>query len=145
MRSRHQITAFYIEALILILVFVGIILLLTNIFGAGFGESTEAKYLTKAVTLAQNGAEMAQSSLDQDELLELMNEDGNAVIGDSPGTVEARYNDDLEPDKDGAFLLRISWNEKDEMVENGIEVFVNDREEPVYTLDTAHFVKEGEA
>ena len=68
MNKRHPITAFYIEALILIMVFVGIILLLTQIFGAGRMLSSDADRLTRAVGLAQNAAEAVAASEDLSDL-----------------------------------------------------------------------------
>ena len=54
---KKHITSFYAETLILILVFVAVILTLTQVFGLAKKQSEEAKLLTSAVTLAQNAAE----------------------------------------------------------------------------------------
>ena len=145
MKNRSHITAFYAEALILIVVFIGIILVLTNVFGAGLTRSTEARALTDSVVLAQNAAEIASASSSGEELYERLNENDNAaVLNELTYTVEARYNDGLEADKDGRYILKISWEEGDSegLFLNSIEVRVEGSEEPVYTLDSAVYVKE---
>ena len=63
-----RVTSFYVETLILILVFVAVILALTQVFGLAKKQSEEARLLTSAVTLAQNAAE-AFSAADSAESL----------------------------------------------------------------------------
>ena len=58
MKQKRHITGFYIETLLLILVFVSIILVITNIFGMARVSSARARHLTTAVALAQNTAEV---------------------------------------------------------------------------------------
>ena len=57
MKRNGHITAFYLETLMLVVVFLGIILILTRIFGIGRVQGSEAAHLSRAVTLAQNAAE----------------------------------------------------------------------------------------
>ena len=57
MKVKKHITSFYIETLILVLVFVAVILTLAQVFGLAKKQSEEAKMLTAAVTVAQNAAE----------------------------------------------------------------------------------------
>ena len=72
MKKNGQITAFYIEALLLIVVFLAIILVLTQVFGLARQQSIAAGQLTDAVTLAGNAAEAVSASADPDELFHLL-------------------------------------------------------------------------
>ena len=62
MKKNGHITAFYLETLLLIVVFIGIILILTQVFGLGRVQSVEAGRLTDAVILAQNAAEAVSAA-----------------------------------------------------------------------------------
>lgn len=147
MKTRNHITAFYVEALLLIVVFIGIIMVLTGVFGQGIMRSSDAKALTESVILAENAAEMAAASDSGEELLTRMNENNNArTLTDGVYTVEARYNEDLEADENGKYIVDISWEpEGDEggLVKNLILVSLEGGDEPVYTLESAVYVKEG--
>ena len=66
MKKNGPITAFYLETLLLIVVFIGIILVLTQVFGLSRTQSREARRLTDAVILAQNGAEAVLVSWDDE-------------------------------------------------------------------------------
>ena len=80
MKRKQHITAFYLETLLMIVVFISIILVLTRVFGSARVQSVEAKQLTSAVTLAQNTAEAVSASRSPEELLQILNEDGNARL-----------------------------------------------------------------
>ena len=60
MKKHSHITGFYLETLMLIVVFVLIILVLTQVFGLAQMQSTRAKHLNGAVVLAQTAAEAAE-------------------------------------------------------------------------------------
>ena len=66
MKERGHNTAFYIETLVMILVFVVIILVLTKVFAIAKTDSTEAQRLTDSVSIAQNAAEVVQASESRD-------------------------------------------------------------------------------
>lgn len=146
MNKRHPITAFYVEALILILVFVGIILVLTQVFGAGQALSSEADQLTKAVGMARNAAEAVAASEDPADLTEQLDE-GNIGQSADPTTVQANYDKDGKPAKDGIYRVETTWEPEPagsgEMVKSHISVYYDDNDEPVYTLDTASYRGEG--
>ena len=55
--TEGHITAFYIEALLLVITFVAIILVLSKVFSASLKRSQEAVTLTTAVALSQKAAE----------------------------------------------------------------------------------------
>ena len=151
MKSRNQITAFYVEALLLILVFVGMILVLTHVFGAGISESNEARILTDSVTLAQNSAEAVAASGTMEDLEEILGSGGEYLTNtETEGTLEAFYDKELIPvagsgaEKDAQYRVTINWDESDpesSMIKAEIKVFYQDSEEPGYTLETAKYRK----
>lgn len=106
---KNRVTSFYVETLILILVFVAVILTLTQVFGMAKKQSEEAKLLTSAVTLAQNAAEvLSVSAADGGEaVLALLDEGGNASISD--GILTAAYDADMTPDPDGLLRVEAVW------------------------------------
>ena len=143
MKKQSHITGFYLETLMLIVVFVLIILVLTQVFGLAKMQSTRAKELNGAVILAQNAAEAAAASETPEELLKLLNENGNAVPMTEPAGVTVRYDRDLNPDAEGDYRVDVTW--LPEETENGIlvrsvaEVRCDDAEAPLYRLETERF------
>ncbi len=109
MRNKEQITAFYLETLVLIAVFISIILVITRIFGIGRAQSSEARLLTNAVTLAQNGAEAVSAAETPEELLALLNENGNAQPMTGSQGVTALYNSSMGADPEGKLRMDVSW------------------------------------
>ena len=79
MSQGNHNTSFYIETLLLILVFITVILLISQVFALGKNESGKAGMLTDAVTLAQNAAEAVSASSNVRELAELLDENGNVL------------------------------------------------------------------
>lgn len=145
MKKQH-ITAFYLEALLLIVVFIAIILVLTQIFGLGKSQSSRARQLTDAVVLAEKAAEAVSASDSPETLFALLNENGNArPMGDTAG-VTAFYGGDTRPDPAGAFRVDVTWlpetGESGILVRSVIEVRCGNAAEPVYRLDTAVFIEE---
>ena len=101
MKRKQHITAFYLETLLMIVVFISIILVLTRVFGSARVQSVEAKRLTAAVTLAQNTAEAASASGSPQDLLDLLNEKNNAILQTADDTEETviitLYDENLQP------------------------------------------------
>ena len=147
MKRDGQITAFYFETLLLIVVFLLIILVLTQVFGLARQQSAAARQLTDAVTLAGNAAEAVSISADPAELLALLNENGNAEELPDASGVRACYNDEKNPDPQGAFCVEVSWQPektaRGTMVSSVIQVRHGASEKPVYSLETASFREEG--
>lgn len=138
--KKQQMTSFYIEALLLALIFVGMILVLTKVFGASRAQSTEARQLTTAVTLAANAAEAVSAADDPEALLALLDEGGNARWAD--GELELGYEADGSPcaSSSPALRLRVSWEraaEDPNLVYSEIRVYAADVTEPVFRLETA--------
>ena len=80
MKRKQHITAFYLETLLMIVVFISIILVLTRVFGSARVQSVQAKELTTAVTLAQNTAEAVSASGSPQELQAILEEDENSLL-----------------------------------------------------------------
>jgi hypothetical protein len=137
--KKHQITAFYLETLLLIAVFVAVILVLTQLFGAARAQSSGAKTLTNAVILAENAAESAAAAENPEELASLLNRNGNARV--AGGVVEAGYDRNMVPDggSDPELRVTVTWEpaaDTPDFVESEIVVYASGGE-PVYTLKTA--------
>ena len=155
MKRKEHITAFYIETLILILVFVGIILVLTQIFGIARRKSVEAEEKTSAISLCQNAAEAFAAADSGQELLDLLNVKENAeleVTGDRRGRIEAGYDRDMTPNARGKLRLALVWepdtvSEKEtagqEKVLLRATITAKRGELSLYTLETAAYGKEG--
>ena len=142
MKRNGQITAFYLETLMLIVVFLGIILILTRVFGMGRMQSAEAARLLDAVTLAQNAAEAVSAADSPLAAAELLVPDAGArekavMTG---GGVSISYDRELRPAHAGSYTVLISWEEEaDGFVRSQINVFYAGERSPLYTLATAVF------
>ena len=143
MKKQGHITGFYLETLMLIVVFISIILVLTQVFGLAQLQSVKAKQLTDAVVLAGNAAEAVSASDSTDELLSLLNENGNAVPRTDTAGVTAHYGDDLTPEPDGRYRVDVTWLPEETasgiMITSVVEVHCGETEEPVYRLETEAF------
>ena len=141
MKDRH-ITGFYIETLLLIVVFIAIIMLLTHVFGLARNQSDQAKDLTAAVTLAENAAEAVSLAEDPQELCLLLDKDGSAQLLAAGDGVAARYDADLAPDAAGDFIVDITWTPQETasgtLVDS--EITVNRGGDTIYTLNTAVYL-----
>lgn len=145
MKKKNTVTAFYIETLLLVAVFMAVILVITQVFGMGRIESDGAGALTDAVTLAQNAAEAVSVSKSAAEVAAVLDENGSASCTDN--TVEARYAPDMTPSRDGEITVVIDWMPDDEtdgaFVSCLITVFGDRGSEPVYSMRTGVYVREG--
>ena len=144
MKKHAHITAFYLETLLLIIVFIGIILVLTRVSGICRSMSTDAELLSNAVCLAQNAAEAVSASDSPDTLAALLDEGGN--VHASGSGVEALYEKNMTPDQDGDAPLRvlITWEpslEDSRFIRSAISVYSRNRDRPVYELATAVYLE----
>ena len=119
MKQGKPITAFYVEALLMIVGFVGILLALTKIFGLSRNESIQAKLLTNAVTLAQNAADSLIASGDKRE-----------------GEFVDYYSDDMTPDPHG------TWIREGDMMRGTVLVYDSRQKEPLFSLPLSRYVGE---
>lgn len=106
-KKKRRITAFYIEALLLVAAFTMVILVLTRVFAWAGQLGREAGILTKAVHLAENAAEAVAASDSPEDLERLLDENGNVrLTGDGAsqegsGILIAWYDEDLNPASEG--------------------------------------------
>lgn len=146
MKKRGHITGFYLETLLLIVAFIAIILVLTSLFGMAKAGSSKARILTNAVTLAGNAAEAVSASGSDDDLLTLLNDNGNAEKMTEKAGVTARYDTDMHPDPEGKIRLDVTWVPESAgtgtLVHSDVLVYREGDPEPIYTLGTAVFIKE---
>ena len=138
MRDRHRITAFYMEMLLLVMVFTGVIVILSGVFATAKEQSSKARSLNGAVRLAENAAEIVAGTDDRGEMVDLLGGDNSAACHLESKKIIARYNGDMEPDPDGGFLVVITWDDKEDLVDYNITVTWQDGE-PVYELKTSVF------
>ena len=143
--KKQQLTSFYLEALLLVLVFVAMILVLTGVFGVSRAQSVKADRLSQAVTLAGNAAETVAAADSPEQAAQLLDEGGNVRLAD--GQLEGLYLADGSPCADGRGVLRltVSWEASDEydsLVTNRIAVYDAEKDTLIYTLETACFRKE---
>ena len=143
MKKHSHITGFYLETLMLIVVFLVIILVLTQVFGLAQMQSTKAKRLTGAVILAQNAAEAVSASKTPEELLTLLNDNNNAFPMTDTAGVTACYDINLNPDAGGIYRVDVSWIQEEAgngtMIRSVAEVRCDETEAPVYRLETECF------
>lgn len=140
--TRGHITAFYIETLFLAVIFVIMILVLIQVFAFSVRMSDSAKELNNAVQLAENAAEAVAASDSPQELVSLLDENGNTQI-QQDGRICAEYDREMKPYPGGAVQVEITWEPDGEgCVYSAIAVCRKGEAEPVYNLTTAVHVKE---
>lgn len=145
MNRRKGITAFYLETILMILIFVCVILILTRVFAAARLESVRAQRTTTAVMLAENAAEAALAAGSEEDLAAILSgRTQNApvlIAGDSAGkAVTASYDEAMAPSAEGPYLLEVTWEaDGKKFVRNTITVRYGTLEEPLYTLETGSY------
>lgn len=148
MKKNSHITAFYLETILLILVFMTIILVLTKIFGGSKGISSSAKNLNRAVCLAGNAAEAVAASDSPEAVAELLSDGGDIKINGSSTAKSFRvdYDENMRPSVDGFYHVDVTWEPEKTpggtMVSSNISVLSGKSESPVYQLKTAVFLEE---
>ena len=154
MKRERTMTAFYLETVLMVIIFVLVIAILSQVFGLAKAQSNEAQQLTNAVCLAQNAAEAAAASDSEKELLQLLDEDGNVQLQklDGINVLTAYYDGDMHPVTEEAaaadastFRLEATWEpqkgEKGDFVGSDIKVYSMTGDAPVYTLSTGVYVR----
>lgn len=129
---KKHITAFYLETLMLVAVFVGIILVLTGIFGRARAQSVQARQLTRAVALAENAAEALAAADSEQALAGLLAAQG--AVEQQPGRIS------LAAGPDGTYTVDITWTPQGSVAAGHITVSCQGRE--LYALDTAVYTGE---
>ncbi len=149
MNKQNHITAFYVETILLIIVFMGIIMVLTNIFGVGKLVSSSARHLNSAVYLAGNAAEAVSASDSMEAARQLLDEAGNTQETNASETgFRVNYDENMQPSPEGVYHVDVTWepeqSEGGTLVTSRISVFFGDTEQSVYDLTTSVFIKEEE-
>ena len=141
--KKQHITAFYMETLVLALIFTVVILVLTKVFALSGQMSSNARLLTNAVHLAENAAEAFAASDSPEALAGLLEENENVLMLEEDGNtlVRVSYDEEMRPAPEGNFLMDVLWV-PEEGVEKGlvqgiIRVYRNDSKEEIYMLKTA--------
>lgn len=155
MNRERTMTAFYLETVLMVIIFVLVIAILSQVFGLSRSESRQAEQLTNAVCLAQNAAEAAAASDSEEGLLQLLQENGNAKLTEKDGqsVLTAYYDADMQPmteeaaaADESALRLEATWVPKESatgsFVKSDIAVYAGSGQDPVYTLDTGVYVRE---
>lgn len=148
MKKSGQLTAFYVEMLLMTVAVTVMVLLLTRFFALGRSTGSLAQSLTGAVSLAENAAEAFSAAGSPEELRELLDENGNAVLveGSSLPAVRAAYTPDRQPDPSGPLVLLVTWaeepSEKGILASGVITVTSDDGATELYALETAVYIPE---
>lgn len=144
--KKQHITSFYMETLVLALIFIAVILVLTKVFALSGQMSGKAKVLTNAVHLAENAAEALAASDSLEMLAVLLEEDGNVEIlrQDGQAVLQARYDEKMKPAADGSFLVEVLWvpeaGNENGLTQGVINVSREDSGEQLYMLKTAVYM-----
>lgn len=156
MRGQRSMTAFYLETVLMVIIFAIVLAILSQVFGLARNQSSEAEQLTNAVCLAQNTAEAVSASADAEDLLQLLDEDGNASLQTKEGgaVLTAYYDLQMQPvsekaaAKAGESCLRVETDWQPQQGQGGsyadsrISVYAGDGKTPLYTLDTGVYMRE---
>ena len=153
MKNKHaHITAFYLETLLMILVFVAIILMLTQVFGASRRLSAEAGYLSDAATISESVSAAVRASDDEEALIGILNGSAGDSANGTPAvllkgapvpTIEVRYDDDLVPAGDGPYEVTVTWEKtagtRGDYVDSEITVRRDGVEDPILVTHTGTY------
>lgn len=152
MKNKHaHVTAFYLETLLMILVFVAVILMLTQVFGQSRKLSAEAGYLSDAATISESVSAAVRASEDEEQLLAILTlaagetkeAPARMVEGAAVPTVEVTFNEDLAPAADGPYTVTATWEKTEgargDYVESEITVYRDGIEDPVLTTKTGTY------
>ena len=141
---KKHITAFYLETLVMIAVFICTILILSHIFGIARSRSAEAKMLTSSVTLVQNTAEAMASAATPEGLMALVSEGDNAGFEDVGGgrALVLRYDADMTPNPEGELSITVRWRGENGLVYGDISASETATQREIYAVTTAVYTGE---
>lgn len=159
MNKQRHMTAFYLETVLMVIIFAIVIAILAQVFSLAKLQSSEAERMTHAVCLAQNAAEAVAAADSEDALLQLLEEDGNASLDAKAGNaavLTAYYDADMHPltaeeaaADEEALRVETTWTPDTSgtgtFVTSDITVFPAAADTPVYTLNTGVYLREGGA
>lgn len=134
--NRRQGTAFYIEVIVMLLVFMIVIQTLVRVFASSRRSAFEAERLSDAVTLASNCAEIVLASDSAEEVAEVLQDagaKGNETV------ISARFDDNLEMNPEGKMEVLIDWQKKEEDFSHAV-ITVSYSGEQLYELTTGKYL-----
>ena len=140
MSPERNHTVFYMETVVLAIVFFLVIQSLAVTFTGSRQESEKAETLTSAVILAEKSAEAFAGTETEEELLAVLNENGNAYTEDH--AVICTYDRDMRPAAGGDLQVRITWQEENRFCTGEITVYASEKE--IYRLETGRITGGGQ-
>ena len=144
-KKKRHITAFYMEMLVLVAVFIVVILILTRVFAMSRQQSAKAEILTNSVCLAENTAEIVAASESEETLLAMLGQAGNVSVLEEGGDriFRSRYDDKMIPAEEGNFSVEVEWipeeGKEGSFIKSTIRVYWKEGTEAIYTLNTGVF------
>lgn len=158
MRRERTMTAFYLETVLMAIIFVLVIVILSQVLGISKMQSRQASQLTNAVCLAQNAAEAVAASDSEQALLSLLSEEGAASLdqGKDGAVLTAYYDSKMQPLQEaeaaadeGSLRLEATWvpetSGQGTFVTSDISIYAGSGSNPVYTLNTGKYLNGQEA
>lgn len=147
MKQKSHLTSFYVETLLMVLIFTGMIVLLSSVFSLARVQSVRSRRLTNAVCLAQNAAEAVAASTSVQDVLEILEEENNGELTEENGSPAAvfLYDDDMNADAGGVCSVTVTWEktDRDDFVVSNITVAHDGENAPVYELRTGVWIPGG--
>ena len=147
MKQKSHLTSFYVETLLMVLIFTGMIVILSSVFSLARVQSVRSARLTNAVCLAQNAAEAVAASTSAQDVLEILEEEDNGELTEENGrtAVVLLYDDDMHADHSGVCSVTVTWEktDRDDFVRSNITVSRQGEQDPVYELQTGVWIPGG--
>jgi hypothetical protein len=147
MRKKRNF-AFIVELFILFVILLFVVIVITKTFVTSRNQSLYARHLTESVYIAEEVAEISMASADMQQaanVLESLEQSSDVTVAD--GQIEMQMDFDSEDSKRDVYRVLLTWDEDAAL--NGaytagqIQVFFEEEEEPIYTLDTGSYHSEG--
>ena len=156
MNKERSMTAFYLETLLMVLIFVLVIVIISQVLGLAKEKSREANQLNSAVCIALNAAEAVEAADSSKDLRKLLDETGSADVTRQDGapTISIWYDHSMQPlteeeasAADDALRMEVTWEPEKQktgtFVRSQIRVYAKaGGAEPVYTLDAGSYRRE---
>lgn len=130
---------FMAELSVMLVAFIMVIVIITSVFARAKAMSDEAKHLSDATILASNTAEVFLTCDDEEEIYQILNENGNTVKGEK---IISSYNEMLKADKSGKMKVEIAPEKSGNFIKARITVYYLDQ--MIYELDTGHMIGGGQ-
>ena len=147
MKQKSHLTSFYVETLLMVLIFTGMIVILSSVFSLARVQSVRSGRLTNAVCLAQNAAEAVAASTSAQDVLDILEEEDNGELTEENGrtAVVLLYDDDMHADRRGVCSVTVTWEktDRDDFVRSNITVSRQGEQDPVYELQTGVWIPGG--